>query len=506
MPGRKSIVFISEAFRLFSAQGRNVQLVEAMQRLTDRANAASVSIYTVDASGLQTDRLDASDKEGAPAYVISPEAFIAATEAQGGQVVRPNAPPRTLPRADTLAAQSEQDSQNAFRRLHAMMDQRRDARLESQTVMSYLAERTGGLALRNRNDLGSAIQRIMADQVGYYLLGYRPDPATLDQATGRPRLQDLDVKIKRSGLIVRSRSRYFGFTDEARPPQRRTRDEQLAAALVSPFAAGGVHVRLTSLFGTEPEGGAYVRSLLYVEPRDLVFKDGPNGARTADLEMILVAFGNDGRVMDQFNYPQAVSVANEDEYQRLLQAGLVYVLNFPIKQAGAYQMRIAVRDAASERIGSASQFVEVPDLAKQRLSLSGVVLSGFDRARQQAGTGRCGRPARSTDGPAVRRLRQGLALDYRYNIFNARLNATGQPQIQTQMRLFREGQPVFTGKVLPLDASRQADMKRLNAVGRLVLGPELTPGTYVLQVVATDLLAPAGRNTTTQWMDFEIVK
>ena len=517
MPGRKSLIFISEAFRLFSAQGRNVQLLTAMQRLTDQANAASVSIYTLDASGLQTDTLDASDREGARAYVFKPEVFTAATEAQGGIAPRVNAPPRTLPRADSLSAQAEQDSQNAFRRLNAMMDQRREARIESQTVLSYLAERTGGLALRNRNDLGGAMQRIMSDQVGYYLIGYRPDAATIDPATGRPRLRDLEVKVKRSGLTVRARSGYVGLTDEAQQTARRTREEQLAAALVSPFAASGVRVRLTSLFGAEPgSGNTYLRSLLYVDPRDLAFKAGADGVRTADLEVVAVAFGNDGRVVDQFNYPQSVSVSNEEAYQRLLQAGLVYVLNFPVKRAGAYQMRVAVRDAASERIGSASQFVEAPDLAKNRLALSGVVLSGFDRTRAAPPAGAAADHAATTagggvepdpqTGPAVRRLRQGMALEYRYNIFNARGDAAGRPQLQTQMRLLRGGQPVFTGKVLPLDVSRQSDMKRLTAIGRLTLGPELTPGDDLLQVVVTDLLAPEGRRTATQWMDFEIVQ
>lgn len=43
MPGRKSVVLISEALRMFGAQGRNVQLVRALKALTDEANAYSVA-------------------------------------------------------------------------------------------------------------------------------------------------------------------------------------------------------------------------------------------------------------------------------------------------------------------------------------------------------------------------------------------------------------------------------------------------------------------------------
>jgi VWFA-related protein len=508
MPGRKSLVFISEAFRLFSAQGRNVQLVTAMRRLTDDANAASVSIYTMDASGLQTDAFQASDKEGARAYVIDPQVF--AMTGGANNAVAPNAPPRTLQRADTLSAQAEQDSVNAFRRLNALMDQRRDARIESQTVLSYLASNTGGLFMKNRNDLGAAMQRIMDDQKGYYLIGYRPDASAVKAATERPLMRNLSVKVKRPGLTWRTRSGYFGFTEEERRRKPRTREEQLAAALVSPFASGDVRLRLTSLFGTEPESGAtYLRSLLHIDARDLLFKDAAGGGRVADVEMIAVAFGNNGQAVDQLSYPQTVRVNSDEEYQRLLQSGLVYVLNFPMKQAGAYQMRVAVRDSASERTGAAMQFVEVPDLDKKHLALSGIVLSGLN----PASPGNIAAPSKSgaetaadvQTGAAVRRLRQGLLLDYRYNIYNAQLDAAGRPQLQTQMRLFRAGQTAFTGKLLPFDPGQQRDMKRLNAIGRLRIGPELTPGEYALQITVTDNLASPARRTATQWIDFEIV-
>jgi VWFA-related protein len=495
MPGRKSLVLISEAFRLFSEQGRNVQIVNSMNRLVEQANQASVSIYTVDASGLQTDTLDAQDQPSALAYNIDPKWFALAS---GGPAVTPNAPPRRLPRADNPAAQAERDSESAFRRLGSMMEERREARVENQTVLSYLAESTGGSFVHNRNDIGAGIGSIMDEQRGYYLIGYRPADATPDPATGAPRRRDISVKVKRPGAKWRARAGYFGLRDEEQRARPRTRDEQLSAALLSPFSSGEVGVNLTSLFSTDPKSGApYIRSLVHVDARDLSFKEA-GGARAADLDVVVVAFGADGRVVDQASYPQEARAADEQEYQKLLQNGLTYVLDFPVKGAGAYQMRVAVRDSSSERVGAAAQYVEVPDLGKRRLVLSGVVVSGADPAGGAAAPD-------SQSGPALRRLSRGALLEYRYNIYNAALDAAGRPQVQTQMRLFRDGQPVFNGKQTPLDASKQADVKRLGVGGRLRLGPELTPGQYTLQVTVTDALAPEGRRTATQWGDFEIV-
>ena len=504
MPGRKSVVLISEAFRLFHAQGRNVQLIDAMRRLTTQANAASVTIYTMDASGLQTDSFTAEDQPGAPAYMITPELFAAAAVAGNpgisGVYVKPNAPPRTLDRVDanSIAAQAERDSGAAFRRLNALMEQRRVEREEAHTVLSYLAAKTGGIFMRNRNDLGAAMQRIMDDQRGYYLIGYRPDLSEDDRDARPARMRNISVKVKRPGVQMRTRAGYFGVPDADRRARPRTREEQLTAALLSPFASGDVRVRLTSLFGTEPAPGPprpYVRALLHVDARDLSFKEGPGGARSTELEIVGVVVGDNGQIVEQDSSVQALRAADQEEYERLQQEGLVYILNFPVKRVGSYQLRVAARESSSERLGAASHFVEVPNLSAARLALSGIVLSGVDSAAQ-------------TDpqaGPAVRRLRQGQLLDYRYYIHNARVGTDGRPQLQTQMRIFRDNQPVFTGKLLPFDASKQTDPKRLGAAGRVRIGPELTPGQYLLQVTVNDALTPGRAGTATQWIDFEIV-
>ncbi len=505
LPGRKSIVLISEAFQMFSAQGRNVQLMQALRRLTDDANANSVAIYTVDASGLQSYTFEAGDKVAGYSYVIDPQLMASSGGGPGGAAggVNVNPPPRTIPRVDTLSAQAEQDSGAAFRRLAALSAVREQQAGETYTVLSYLAQRTGGLFERNRNDLGAGIERIMQDQQGYYLIGYRPDDSTVGADGTRKRLHDLGVKVKRSGLKVRSRASYAGFSDEDRRTRPRTRAEQLTAALISPFSAGDVDLQLTSLFGDEPNGGgSYLRSLLHIDAKDLTFKEEPGGVRTAELEMVAVAFGDNGQVIDQLSYPQTVRAASEVEYQKMLQDGLVYILNFPIKKGGPYQMRVVVRDASSEHNGAAMQFLEVPDLTKNRLALSGIILSN---AAETEKTTSAEQDIQS--GPAVRRLRQGMMLDYRYIIYNApEGGSASNASIQTQMRLLREGKPVFNGKVIPLDVGKQPNVKRIGTGGRLRIGPELTPGDYVLQVVVTNTTDPKKPRITRQWIDFEIVK
>ena len=180
-----------------------------------------------------------------------------------------------------------------------------------------------------------------------------------------------------------------------------------------------------------------------------------------------------------------------------------------------------MRDSASERVGSANQFIEVPDIGKNRLTLSGMVVSGYDPAKRkpaQQGLAQAAQQAASETegaveefeplaGPAVRILRGGMDLDYGFLIYNAQLDPkTRKPQLETQILLLKDAKQIFAGRLNPLEVSGQPDLKHIRAVGRLRLGPELTPGEYVLQVIVTDKLAKEKYRTATQWMDFELTK
>ena len=159
----------------------------------------------------------------------------------------------------------------------------------------------------------------------------------------------------------------------------------------------------------------------------------------------------------------------------------------------------------SERVGSASQFIEAPDLKKGRLILSGLAANGVS---PDAGSGAPNNELGDPDAtPAVRRFRSGMYLDYGYWIYNAKLDkATKQPQLTTQTKLFQDGKEIFAGAPRPYEVGAQTDLKRLVSGGRIMLGNILKPGEYVLQVIVTDALAKDKRRVATQWTDFELVK
>jgi hypothetical protein len=311
-------------------------------------------------------------------------------------------------------------------------------------------------------------------------------------------------------------------TDEEIRSAPRTSEQQILGALISPFAAADVRLRLTSLFGIGAQGGPVMRALLHIDGRDLTFTQAPDGWHRVSFEILAVAFGDGGVAAEKFARTETFRV-RENGYLQAQQQGLIYTLNLPIQKAGAYQLRVAVRDMDSQRVGAASQFIDVPDLKKGRLALSGIVVAGLYPVApppgsapvatvsspapsgygKDAGTGAEMDPQAS---PAVRRLHPGMVLNYAYSIYNAKLDrVTHHPQLQTQVRLFREDQLIYTGKVLAFDVGQQTDIQKLAALGTLQLSTNEKPGSYFLEVVVTDLLAGKNYKTTTSWIDFEVL-
>jgi len=508
LPGRKAVVLFSDGISIFDtnadSQDRNERVLAALRQLVDHASRASVVFYPIDTRGVQPNSPTAADNtSGSPA---APSGAGPGGTVSGIVGMRP----------DMVGQQ--------------VLSQRSGEMFEGQNGLNYLARETGGLTLFNNNNLNRGIRRALDDISGYYLLGYRPEETTFDQGTGKRRYHKLSIKVKnRSNLRVRTRGGFIGVADELARDKARSRSEQLMAALLSPFSAGGVNVQLTSFFINEAASGSTVRSVILMDARNLTFTRQPDGQQESVLDIIGVTIGEDGQVVDQMSRIETIR-ARPATVQRFLREGMAYGVTVPVARPGAYQLRIAVRDAATGRIGSASQYIEVPKVGKDRLALSSLVISGdkqrADRtliaddmirsvmggfnssAQRQArvmagGEGMMGLEDPQA-GPASRRFRQGMFLNYACIVYNARGDGAKRPQLTTQIRVFHEGQEVFAGEVSPLEIGDQTDMTRLVVAKRLQLGTVLTPGDYMLHLTVTDTLASGKQSTATNWIDFKI--
>ena len=464
IPGRKSMVIFSDSLpreeqdftaglreaddsgpSSLSVDNRNFSFL--LNRIAEKAIRSSVVIYGIEAGGLQYTGITAADN------------IQASSQQQLNQIIH-----------STLNSRS------------MLLQQRREG-------ADLIARQTGGFLVRNSNDF--QLDRILEDQSGYYLLGYRPTDETFNRKFHR-----IKARVKKSGMTLRTRYGFFGVSEEDVDRSKRTPADKTSIALMSPFGSQDIPIDLRAFF-TNDKVGSFIRSLVFISTKDLTFKDTPDGWHNADLQVRAMIFGNNGAVVDQATYDRTIQLRG-DTYEKALREGLMLQFDIPVKRPGAYQVRVAARDIPTSRIGAVGQFVEVPDLGNHRLALSGLVMSG---ASDTSSAGR------EHVNAAKRQFALGSNVRFACGIYNALADPVIHlPKVVLQVQLFREGKQVLSSPIMPVEASNQSDLARLVATGVLTLGPELEPGSYFLQVIATDLIAKEKREQAIQWIDFEIVK
>lgn len=465
LPGRKSLMLVSEGFQLIK-NNQPTRVFDAMKLLADQANRSSVVIYTIDPRGIQVPGMATAEDD---IQEVIPDGYDA------GKSIDPTA-----------------NRESDFR--------------DSQQSLRYLAYETGGLPYVNQNNMNVGLRRVMEDQNGYYLIGYQPDSDTFDPKKNK--YNKLSVKMKREGLKVRYRSGFYGVTDKKLEEVERTPQQQIFAALTSPFGKNDITLSVNALFAENEKGGSFIRSFVNIDARDLNFNRETDGTYKATFDLVAMTFGDNGAPVDQVTKNYTIRLG-EKNYQKILRKGFVYNLIVPIKKPGAYQFRIALRDSNSSKIGSASQYVDVPNLKKGNLTLSGIVLDSFSIDEWQKISHGQNLAVKDNDeteidaDASLRIFRRGAVIRYDYLIYNAQTNPT---QLQVQVRLFKDGKLLIDGKPSVFDTAGQTDLKRLEAVGAITLGNNLAPGNYVLQIVVKDNLAKAKRQIAVGSVDFEIVE
>jgi len=181
LEGRKSVIYISRGLPMspglglmheyasifndpaFIGQRANTDRTRLFQSVTSAANSQEVSLYTIDASGLN------------PLEGYSADQMFSATD----------------PTASSISTNNYQDS------------------------LEYMAQRTGGLSIINTNDVAGGLELVRDDLFSYYSLGY-----TIS-ASGQDRVHRIEVEIpEKSGYALRYRRRFVEKSRETQVQDR----------------------------------------------------------------------------------------------------------------------------------------------------------------------------------------------------------------------------------------------------------------------------------------------
>lgn len=464
LPGRKAVIFLSEGLDLFGnssveredtpsrkpldRRSRSGRMWTAFADIMDRANAAGVVVYTIDPRGLVTGGLTAEDNPQPP------EGFGIPADGDGSQM-----------KEEILRAQR----------------QRHDYLRNTQDTLYFIARETGGFAVLNNNDLNLGMSRVLNDLAGYYLIGYEaPEGAPQSWETSSVR-----VRLKRPGLRLRARRGAFGPALGGPREQQEVRDPLLSAAL-SPFHGGTLPVRLTAFVARTEKSGYMVRSELVLEGRDLQFTTGAGGLHEAEYEIGTFVIGDNGSIPGSARQKLSLRLTDAQR-RRALNEGLVYTILTPLKDPGAYQVRVAVRRVDGKGLGSASQFLEVPRVGKRRLAMSSVVLG--PRVDEAGG------------GTVLPRgvFDRGQPIAYAYEIYDGISAKAGEP-LTTRLTIVRDGRPIAEGADQAVARPPGKGDVRTIPIAGVANTTGLSPGRYALQVTVSDARC---RCATSQAAEFE---
>lgn len=452
LPQRKIVFFISEGIPIpFGSDA-----MDSLREVTDKASRSSVAFYTMSEKGL------------------------------------------TVP--GMIEARDDVDSSQTTDVSQARIDEER----QLNDGLAYLAYSTGGKFIRNKSFLDAEIGKILDAERGYYLIGYQPDDETFK---GKD-FHKIEVRLKRTDLTVISRKGFYGRAETETRPKLKSENSTMYQAISSPLRENGMDIRLTMLVENTPAEGGLIRALFHVKGQDLTFTDESDGTKKVVLDVVAVLLDEKGKVIEELNRTYPIRIPKQG-VQTVLQNGLDYSTDIAVKKSGFYSLRLAVRDAVSKRLGSAGDFVEIPDVKKGGFSMSGLVTTDITKEgkpllpKTRAASAAFA-PVFVNSIPAIRQYQAGTALAYIYNIYNAKFDAaTKQPKLIKQVRLYKDGKLLADTGEKPLELQPQADASRISDYAFLRLNQNMEAGEYILQIIIRDATA---NKTASQWIDFEVIK
>lgn len=437
-PGRKLAFFISDGFLLDA--GPNAGGVrDKLDHVIDAAQRAGVVVYTIHSSGL----VNSAYNDPAVKKPLDERLHIASI----GEL------------------EANQDA------LHA------------------IANDTGGRALRNTNFFDRWVANVLDETSNYYVVAWRPEKDEEKTAkfrnvkinvVGQP---EFSVRAPR-GYVAASKHEATAAASE-KPASKKAPDAELREALSDFYPAGGLPALLSLTYLNTPANGLVVTSSMEISGSGVTY--GNDGKQPATIKLAGVALNDKGKIAASFK-----NQLNIDPPKSGGSEAIFYNHHTPLAP-GIYQFRVAVRDEKSGRVGSAIQWIVIPDLAKSQLTLSSVLLGG--QVLEDKNKGGAAHVQLSVDHSFARSSQLG----YWVFVYNAKRDANGAPQLTVQTEVLRDGQAVLSSPQRKVNSAGQ-DVERIPFGEELAL-KTLSPGKYDLKVTVTDGVA---RTSATQLADFVV--
>jgi VWFA-related protein len=297
MPGRKAILYVSDGLPMIAGQDvyyavqskygeQSTSLTTSIQydasrrytELASQANANRVTFYTIDAAGLRVYSSTSAENQ---------------TAGQGVYI-------------DSIQISN------------------------LQAPLQMLAEKTGGVAIINRNEVLPALNKVADDFGSYYSLGYTPTHY------GDGRYYKIDVKLKKKGFTVRHRDGYRDKSFESRMT------DGTLAVLNFPFEDNKFGVELDFGQPTAREDGLFLVPVVVKIPLGKLVLVPRDQTQEARVRLYIAAMDDQGGVSDVQQVPLPISIPTA-EAQAAMGKHYAYSVSLLMRR-GDQKVAVGVRD------------------------------------------------------------------------------------------------------------------------------------------------------------------
>jgi VWFA-related protein len=470
LPGRKNMVLLSGGLPLFETSSQQVKvggvpvsMIETksyygdlnylVRGLTDRASRAGVVINTMDVRGLKSQR--GVSRFTDPGNEATSALFGGAN---GGG-----------------ASFGRQANQGMFEDLS--LDT-----ISGHQGLGMLADLTGGISVINTDNFANGLDQVAA-RSSYYLLAYRPT----EPFDGK--YHKLEIKVNRPGAKVYSRAGYYAKADT--PAKDLTKEQAIVRAARSPLAKRDVNVGGVLQYRFTQDNHAEIDVNLAIDANNLTFKQEADGKYHTTFDVVGFLVNGKGKSEDGFSQEVTTAFTSE-EHKAALANGISFTGHASLTP-GNYQLRAVVRETATGKLGTLSQYIEVPDMTKKRLIMSSLFLYAVDLTQPNTN-------AAPIVLNALRQLPRKLDLRYAAIVYNPKLEG-GKHQLKSQIFITQGTRVVFKGPEQPIAADIQNG--QVPFIGQINLG-KARAGRYILTVVITDSLADKKSQYLVRSLDFNL--
>ncbi|MBZ5566086.1 MAG: VWA domain-containing protein, partial [Acidobacteriia bacterium] len=300
----------------------------------DAANQANVSLYTMDARGL----------EALPAGGDASSASPAGTAIYSGSAM--------------------------YSQISSLQD--------SRETLATLAADTGGRSFYDLNDFAPAFQQVQQDNSSYYLLGYSPSNTRSDG-----RFRRIRVEVDRPGVKVEARPGYFA-PKNFRQYTREDKELQLQQAmeLDTPFVDLPFVVDTAYFRRSDNKFDVVLAAKIPGSAVSFLHKSGKHQTEFDFAWRVTDATSHkvEGALRDTL----PVNLTGE-AYEQVLSGNILYEGQI-VLDPGKYLLKAVVRENESGKLGTFEQPLVLPEISKTGLLVSSVVLS--NELKQMAETQR----------------------------------------------------------------------------------------------------------------------